>query len=118
MAEIISTIDIDKNKDFEEISENIKQKNDNLEQTDPSVTCMTRTIVPNKRPIEKKDIDRFVKRVKKRIPETNKTKVKKEDKKSTGKKVEKSNEETKKRGRPKMKKSTVESPDEVHSTVE
>jgi hypothetical protein len=116
MAEIISTVDeVANNKNdikskednFNIVSKKIRTKTINKvvysgEQTDPRKLCMTSTIIPNKRPVEKKDIESFVKRVK----ETNVTKQKN--------KVEITNkEEKKKRGRPKKEKKVSKKDQEV-----
>ena len=96
MAKIISTVNTGKDENFEILSKNIK-KSDGLINTDPMKTCMTRTIVPNKRPVEKEDVKKFVNRVK---PDKE-TKNKEND---NNKKAE-TNQETitveKRKGRPK-----------------
>lgn len=62
-GEIISTVSTGKDPAME-IDKN-KNDDNRLIDTDPMKTCMTRTIVPNKRPIEMRDIKKFVRRVKK-----------------------------------------------------
>lgn len=91
MAEIISTVDIKetltagKDKNLE-----VKVDQDHPMVTiDQSKVCSTRNIVPNKRPLAKKDIKRFL------------VKVKGEKKKVEQKNEEKEIIDAPKRGRPK-----------------
>ena len=87
MAEIISTINAGNDKNFEFKT---KKKGDSFSviQKDPNKIVMTRTIIPNKREVEQKDIDRFINRTKGNI-----------DKKETKPVKDSNNVEKKKRGR-------------------
>jgi hypothetical protein len=101
MAEVISTTGKDEN--YEMISKKIKEmkkQEEPIKMEDPMKTCMTRTIVPVKREVEKRDIDRFVNRVK-GIKEEKKDKQK--TKKEETPVIDNIIKEEKKRGRPKTK---------------
>lgn len=66
MGEIISTVKTgtDKHYDF---SRDKTLKESTVSQKDPNKICMTHTLVPNKREIEKKDLNKFVDKLKSRI---------------------------------------------------
>jgi len=67
MAKVISTADVDHKPKYQDdkFVPNKNENNDHVKMADPMKTCMTRTIVPNKRPIDHRDVKRFVNRVKK-----------------------------------------------------
>lgn len=62
MGEIISTIKTGTDK-YYDFSRNKTKKESTIRQKDPNKICMTHTIVPNKREIEKKDINKFIDKI-------------------------------------------------------
>jgi hypothetical protein len=103
MAKVINTADTMKesltageDKHFE-----IKKNDEPLKVIDQSKTVSTRTMIPNKRPVEKKDINKMVNRLKGDGLVTKTGKVKAPENVEPPKEDEKP--EKKKRGRPKRK---------------
>lgn len=99
MAEIITSLNLDKDEKFESLSKQVKkQKEDDhpIKEQDASKTIMTRTIIPNKRPVEKRDVEKIVDRIKGKVEKKKTEKVENNITKPK-KKVEK------KRGRPSKK---------------
>lgn len=90
MADIVNTLSTGKDSNYE-----IKNTNPNddgkIVDLDPSKVCMTRTIVPNKRPIDMRDVKKFVAKVKPETTEEIAEEVSKNNKKK--KVVEESGEE-------------------------
>lgn len=78
MAKVISTMDIPetlttgKDKHYE-----INNNDEPLKVIDQSKTCSTRTIIPSKRQVSKKDIKKFVTKMKKVEVKKDKVKVEK-----------------------------------------
>lgn len=66
MAEIISTINAGNDENFELLSKKTKKNKKSFPviQEDPNKIVMTRTIIPNRREVEQRDIDNFVNRIK------------------------------------------------------
>ena len=91
MPEIMSTADVDHKPNYQDdkFVTNKNENNGQVKMADPMKTCMTRTIVPNKRPVDHRDVKKFVNRVKKAKEEELAVNKSTKKKKSTDDKTEK-----------------------------